>query len=59
MTLVIRRKCYKIRSYVKLVFKKLNVNKSHRKYIMKRVRYILRKYKKIIKRKIRTIIKKA
>jgi len=59
MILVIRRKCYKIRSYVRLVLKKLNVKKSHRKYILRRVRKILRKYKKIIKRKVRAIIRKA
>ena len=59
MILVIRRKCYKIKSYVRLVLKKLNVKKSHRKYILRRVRKILRKYKKIIKRKVRAIIRKA
>jgi len=50
MTLVIRRKCYKIRSWVKRTINSVHMSKRTRKHIMRKVKKILRKYKMIIKR---------
>jgi len=57
MILIVRRRTFKIKKCVFRYIFKFHISRSKKIYIMRRVRKILRKYKKIIKRAVRKIIR--